>query len=42
MRRNDVRINEPCSASWSEMSGSEQKRFCALCSKHTTDRGNLR
>ena len=37
MKHNDVRIDEPCSASWSEMSGSERKRFCALCSKHVHD-----
>ena len=37
MRHDDIRIHEPCSASWSEMSGSEQKRFCGLCSKHVHD-----
>jgi hypothetical protein len=37
MIKDDIRLHEPCTASWSEMSGSEQKRFCGLCSKHVHD-----
>ena len=37
MKRDDLHISEPCSESWSEMSGTEQKRFCGQCSKHVHD-----
>ena len=37
MNRNNIRIKEPCHADWSEMDGSEKKRFCGDCSKHVHD-----
>jgi hypothetical protein len=31
---NQLRIAKPCSASWGEMSGDEQRRFCGACKKN--------
>lgn len=32
-----LRIASPCSADWSRMSGTDQKRFCAECKLHVHD-----
>lgn len=32
-----LNVAKPCSASWEEMTGNHQKRFCAECSKHVFD-----
>ena len=37
MKRDELHIDEPCSARWSEMSGAAQTRFCSQCSKHVHD-----
>lgn len=34
MDRDTISIQQPCDADWSEMSGDERRRFCALCNKH--------
>ncbi len=34
MRADDLTIAEPCSASWDEMDGGDERRFCAHCQKH--------
>lgn len=31
---NQLKIAKPCSASWGEMSGDEQRRFCGACKKN--------
>jgi hypothetical protein len=33
----ELKINEPCPASWNEMSKGDQGRFCNLCSKDVID-----
>jgi|GEM_PF-4301082 len=33
-RTKNLTINNPCPKSWSEMTGSETRRFCTHCSKH--------
>lgn len=32
-----LNVAQPCSASWQEMTGNEQKRFCSHCNKHVFD-----
>lgn len=32
-----IHIPSPCTADWEAMEGSDQKRFCNLCSKHVHD-----
>lgn len=32
-----VRVNEPCSEDWNEMTGNEKVRFCSHCSKHVNN-----
>lgn len=32
-----LNVAQPCSASWEEMTGNHQKRFCSECSKHVFD-----
>ncbi len=32
-----LKIADPCSESWDEMSGNERVRFCSHCSKHVND-----
>ncbi|MBS1788730.1 MAG: carboxypeptidase regulatory-like domain-containing protein [Acidobacteria bacterium] len=32
-----LNVAKPCSASWEEMTGNRQKRFCSECSKHVFD-----
>ncbi len=34
MKRDDLRIPEPCDADWDAMSGDDRKRFCLSCTKH--------
>lgn len=34
MKKEHVYIPEPCDASWEQMRGDEQKRFCDHCTKH--------
>jgi hypothetical protein len=35
-------VASPCSANWSEMTGDQQRRFCALCKKHVYDLSAMR
>lgn len=37
MRREQLHIPQPCSASWEAMHGDDQRRFCDHCSKHVHD-----
>lgn len=37
MRRESLRIVEPCSADWERMDGDGAVRFCRLCKKDVTD-----
>lgn len=37
MKSSDVPIPQPCAENWSEMSGNEQRRFCARCDQHVHD-----
>ena len=32
-----LNVAQPCSASWDEMIGNDQKRFCSACNKHVFD-----
>ncbi len=34
MDRKKLKIAEPCSERWDEMTGDEKRRFCDVCSKH--------
>lgn len=34
MKKTNLRIDEPCSASWTEMHGDDERRFCDHCTKH--------
>lgn len=34
---NDIRINNPCSADWDSMTGTERERHCAFCDKSVHD-----
>ncbi|MGH7283734.1 MAG: hypothetical protein ACRELY_19585 [Polyangiaceae bacterium] len=37
MKRSDLPIEAPCSATWSTMTRDGQKRFCDACKKHVHD-----
>lgn len=34
MKRAEAPIRQPCSADWSAMDGTDERRFCGQCSKH--------
>ena len=37
MRRDEVRIAEPCSQDWAGMTGDARRRHCAACDRHVHD-----
>ncbi len=34
MKRDALKIDEPCDAAWTDMIGGEEQRFCRSCTKH--------
>jgi hypothetical protein len=38
---NQITVEHPCHADWSAMSGDDNRRFCADCSKHVHDLSDL-
>ena len=41
MHKDSARIPNPCHEDWGAMSGDDQKRFCASCSKHVHDLSSM-
>jgi hypothetical protein len=41
MHKDSARIPSPCHEDWGAMSGDDQKRFCASCSKHVHDLSSM-
>ena len=37
MKRDEVQIQSPCTASWAAMEGDDARRYCGRCDKHVHD-----